>query len=423
MALTRFILQHIDRKSKYLLLNVLFTNIGLSGLTLLTGILIYDITGSLMAFAFTLVSGFIIDLAGQFFAGGILDRINPNKVSIIINLSRGLLIIIAGLIVIIMGSVTSVIFLSLFMSLVGPAYRASVFAISPLLVNQKFLSQFNAFRVGVMQVGQLIGLGLATLVLALTNQEIAFTSIAIWFLLGALMMILLGDLPLKNKVLLNRVFSIKNTLLEWKELFLAFKVAPSIYFHILISSSGLLIASIFSLLIVPLNEFFQGKEIGYLILDGGFTVGAILASLILSKLSNLNSYTYIVVNVCLLVSTVSIFILGYGNIILAGLLMFVIGISTTSLMICLDSSLQIRVGNKFLGRTALFQDMFMSLISIIFVPIIANTMERQGIQTALNFSSLVLLIYLIITVFLGSNIIFGKQMFKKPIKNNITIEP
>ena len=96
-------------------------------------------------------------------------------------------------------SIVGVIIVSLYMSIMGPAYRASIFSLSPQLIQQDLLSRYNALRMGVMQAGQLLGLGMSTLILALANKEIAFISLGIWFLLGGLMTFSLGKLPSLEK--------------------------------------------------------------------------------------------------------------------------------------------------------------------------------------------------------------------------------
>lgn len=416
MKSNTFLLKQLDRKAYFLLLNVLFTNIGLGGHSLMTGILIYNVTGSVVAFATTLSLGFALDLVGQFFGGGILDRISPRSTANFVNISRGLLIIIAGILVIVTQSIVGVIIVSLYMSIMGPAYRASIFSLSPLLIQQELLSRYNALRMGVMQAGQLLGLGMSTLILAMANKEIAFIFLGIWFLLGGLMTFSLGKLPSREKTIHSKVFNFTQTLLEWKELLVAFRTTPSIYAHVLISSSGLLISAIINLLIVPLNESLKGQSLGYVILDGGYIVGAFLASYLLSRIVRLERFSRYIVNISLWLSTGAIFLVGAGNIYFAGFWLFVIGFSSTSAVICLDTSLQLRVGSNYLGRTAIFQDVFMSLVAVFLVPIIANTIEAQGIQSSLNLTSLVLFIYAGFTLLCGSSFLFGKRMFEKSIQ-------
>lgn len=410
------VLRSIDNLGYLQLLSVLFTNIGLGGHTLITGVLLYTITQSAIAFTATLSFGFAIDLVGQFFGGGVLDRLSPRMTAIFANLTRGFLIIVAGLYTYATNSVIGIVVVSLYMSLIGPIYRASTFSLSLLIVEREVLSRFNALRMGVLQIGQLLGLGLVSVMLTFTSREITFIFVGFWFVLGALMTFLISGVPNRKTETGLGALNPAVTILEWRELFRAFRTAPSIYAHILVSSSGILIPTIVQLCVVPLNKVLNGNSMGLALLDGGYTIGAILASLIFSRFNWMKIGIQFLINTSLLMSAASLYLTGLvDNIFLAAACFFLAAFMVTGASISLDTSLQLRSPKEFLGRIAIFQDACMSLVAVTLVPMIGWVIDTQGILMAMTYGSLVILAYLVFSLVCGARFAFGKNMYEETV--------
>ncbi|WP_144636124.1 MFS transporter [Priestia megaterium] len=405
-----------DNRALLWLLSVLFTNFGLGGYTLITGVILYDMTGSGMIFATTLGVGFALDLVGQFFGGGVLDRINPRIVAFFANFSRGALIILSGLFIYITNSVIGVVVVTLYMGIIGPIYRATAFSIAPLIVEKNKLPNFNAIRMVVMQVGQLLGLALTSSLLTFITQDMVFILVGIWFVLGGVTTLLIKGMPDRKNHLSNSRLSPLSTVRQWLDLFENFKSIPSVYFHIFIASSGLLIPTLINLSVVPLNSLLFGNPLGLMLLDGGFTVGAILAATIITKYKNFIRNTKSVINISLICSGIFILVSSYvSSIFMATLCFFMVGMMSTVASISLDTSLQIRIHTEILGRTAIFQDGFMSLIAISLIPYLGSIIDNQGIDSALSIGSYFIFGYALIAIILGSRLVFGRKMYEETI--------
>lgn len=401
------------------LLSVLFTNIGLGGYTLMTGVMIYDLTNSAVLFSSTLGVGFALDLIGQFFGGGFLDRLSPKKVCFYANVSRGLLIVAAGLHVLMTQEVIGVIIASLYMSTVGPVYRAGVFAIPPLIVQKERLSVFNAVRIGLMQVGQLVGLGIVTGMLAFLSREIVFVLVGLWFVLGGVFTQIIPGVMRGQELKRFAVFNPVHTIHEWRVLFRTFRSTPSIFAHIFVSSGLLVVPTIINLAVVPLNNELWGETLGLALLDGGYAVGAIVASIIFSRNSQLMKSPRFVVFYTLSISCGSLFFAGIvETIFLATMCFFLAGFSITGASVTLDTSLQLRLDESLLGRTALFQDACMSLLGISLVPFIGSIIDSNGIQVALIVGSCIAFSYLTLSAMLGAPFAFGNKLYEQKV--NVT---
>lgn len=406
----------IDRNSRLLLAAVLFTNIGMGGHTLATGVLLYAATRSAMAFAGTLGVGFALGLIGQFFAGGLLDRSSPRRVDVFVNGSRGVLILLAAVVVAETHGTLLVALTFIYMSILGPVYRANSFAITRRVAGDARLPRVNALRSGLVQVGQLLGLGLVSLLITFVPPAAAFAANGVWFLLGGGCVLMIDGLPRRAAGGALAYAHPAAVWREWVGVIRASRHVPSVYVHCLISSSSPVAAALINLYIAPLNQALGGTSLGLALLDGGFALGAILASARLSRLRTLSQAADREVSLALFVTALGL--LGLGTIDhlgVAALCTLTIGAATTVTFVRLNTSLQLRSAQGVMGRVAVIQDAVGSVIALALVPVIGKVADLRGVRSAVLAGALAVAGYLAVALVSRTRWAFGQDLYTRPI--------
>lgn len=114
--------------ARYLILSNFITNIGNGIHILIVGKLLYDITGTLMSFAFVIIFEYVIKIILQLFAGSMVDKGNPKRIALISDFVRGIILILAGFFL----SASSVYFLG-FIDFISNKYCKTVLSVKYFL--------------------------------------------------------------------------------------------------------------------------------------------------------------------------------------------------------------------------------------------------------------------------------------------------
>lgn len=160
----------LSRNSKFLLLSVLISNIG-NGIQLLTvGKVLYDKTNSVGAFGFVILSEQLIKFFLQLFSGSYVDSRNPRNVVVASDAIRGIMLLLLLLCFwsndwIAIGLMVT----TLAINAVKPFYNASIFALSSRIEEGDELLKLNIVFNTFFQVGQLLGSGIASIILMWFN--------------------------------------------------------------------------------------------------------------------------------------------------------------------------------------------------------------------------------------------------------------
>src|SRR3712207_4624091 len=116
--------------ARWTLASVFITNIGNGMHTLAVGKLLYDQTGSIVAFGGVIIAEYIINFLVQILAGPLVDRNQPKAVITLTDLSRGLFILLASLMISLSYDLYGWVFATVLVINIGkPFYRSATFSI------------------------------------------------------------------------------------------------------------------------------------------------------------------------------------------------------------------------------------------------------------------------------------------------------
>lgn len=398
-----------DKNVKLVLLATLITNVGNGMSTIAISKLLYDRTGSALAFGGILFLQYTISLGFQFIAGAAVDRYNPKYISVLCDSLRGALLVIAGIGIcffdkaIIMFSVVVII-----VNMINPFFNASNFKIVPLLLSEKkeILIKVNGIFSTLFQSGQLLGTCIAAPILFLLGAEYAIVLDGITFILSAILVA-----HIKNVAFSvyddNEHLSFTSFMNRWKELFGIIKEDKSILVHIFMSTSDYFAVNVFNIILVPMvTLWYKNRTYFISLFDGGFAIGAIASVVLVYRLYNrigmkINSY------ICPLIQALLFAMMIVSrNFILTVVITFTIGIFNAYSVAIYQSTLQDRIDDEIKGRIGGLRSFVINLTAIISVPFISFLVD-YSIKAGIIAAVIILSVYSFAAMALNTVSFFG----------------
>ncbi len=357
-------------------LGVLITNIGNGMNTLAVGKILYDKTGAVSAFAFLLVIQNVLKLLTQAIASSSVDRGRAKQSAFIAEFLRGLVVIICAIIAF-KGYVSSIFLATIIISLLGPFYKTASFAIGPMIADGNSLARYNARTSTCLQVGQLLGAGIAGIIISFTSPLFAIVLNGFSYIVSATC-IGISIIP-NQKIFTRKGKRIKDTVstigfkkffVEWYDLIKNLKENPIVLSLVFLCTFDIIMVSFINIAYVPILTEMKSPMWWLGIWDSAFAIGAIIGANIFGNLKNLQCpLKWTAVSLI----TQGLFVIGFGlhSVEIVVISTFFIGISNAISVSSFNYSLQKTAAKSFHGRVSGVRQFMTSLMISIFLPVLS----------------------------------------------------
>ncbi|WP_288131252.1 MFS transporter [Microbulbifer sp.] len=236
------------------------------------GKILYDESGGVFAFAFTLVGEVVFVILLQNFAGNLVDRFGALKLLL---LSVNILIVASSLTVFfgtfyISNIVYSIILFSIILSVFKPFYRVSRFSYISIYISTEDRESFNRRSAFVFQLSQLTGVILAGLLLDVVSYKLVF--------IISIFLLMLFGFSLHNVKRNEELKKNENMLDLYREnLFLFLLNNKVVVMCLLVAAIDFALINMFNLILAPyVDSYFDGRTIIIALIDTFFALGAIV---------------------------------------------------------------------------------------------------------------------------------------------------
>lgn len=373
--------------AKIILVGMLITNIGNGIFTLTVGKILYEKTGSPVAFGGVIIIDYLINFLLQMIAGSFVDRNNPKKICVWADLLRGVTLCLSSIFLYLQGSIIWLIIAILIINIAKPFYRSAVFSIGPLLCIGNQLIKFNSFYAICLQIGQLVGIALAGILLKVYGNYFSLTINGLSYLLcGAAIIVARIPTPYSKD---KGIYTPRKFLMDWVEIKNLILKNKTILYVILLASGDLIAVSLINLALVPIvNIRFNANTYWLSAFDGCFAVGSIVsASKVTSIIDKMGKTTIIVLGAGIQGILFLIIIL-LKSPYLISLTMIFMGIANTISVTVFITSIQLKSNMKTKGRIASLRHLTLSVFASVLIPL-ASYGYKLSLTYGLLISSLV----------------------------------
>jgi predicted MFS family arabinose efflux permease len=268
----------------WLVYSEFFINIARGIFTLTIGMLLFEQSESLWAFAFVFASEFAIGLFLQGVAGTIVDKHGPIRVLLLATFASVLVLGIPLYMTDELNTLT-LIHIALGLNLFRPFIRNSVFVLIPELIDKDKLEQFNAYISMALQAGQIIGMALAGLLLELFDPIFTIQAVLCGYLCALTFYLLTTCKHKSNRITStsNISPSEKNTG-SWKEVLQFLRTQSGAIYTYIIPTIDYMAMALFNLLLAPAVKYnFDNLPRWLTFIDGSFAAGAIVGGALIAK--------------------------------------------------------------------------------------------------------------------------------------------
>lgn len=387
---------------------VWLTNIGNGMHTIVVGKLLYNMTGNVTAFGWVILFQHIFNSIVQLFAGSFVDRGNPKKIMIVADFVRGIAIIVASLFMTKENTPTLILFITLVIGFAKPFYRSASFAIVPQVIPEKWLARFYSYRATSLQTGQIIGIAIAGPLVFYFGEVFTFALDGFTYLSAGVCLFLLPNIKFKAKK--NKAKKMTTLFLDWKEVYIFLKDNLNFLALVLLCAGDFLAIICLNLALVPLIETFAEGNANYLsLVDGGFAVGSILASLASLKFFGKMKRKFVAPFFLAWQGILFIIITQLWSfpqglpIYLLTFITFLIGFSNTVSLTIFMSTLQNKSKKQMKGRIGALRHILFSLSTLILMPFLTMALNIN-LFTGLWTFGVLCLIYSLMTFLMGNYI-------------------
>ncbi|MEQ4454263.1 MFS transporter [Kosakonia sacchari] len=404
--------------SAYLMLGAnLVSNIGNGMRTLVAGIALYNQSGSAMDFGIVIVLEYIVLFVVNVLAGPWADRYNPKYTMLVVDLLRGITVCLvctqlnSGYLFFWIALLTVVVQVG------KPFYRSSTFVLEPALVKPEQLTRYNGFAVAAMQLGQLVGISLAGLVLSLSGVQAALMITGLSFLLSALsiaFVIVPSTIEYashhEGRGLLKWFHQLVQ---DWVDVAKFMRRNKGLTTLTTLGVSDYLTPSFLNIfLAILVVQRFEGAPYALSLLDGSFALGAMLSGLFADRLvasvgPRLTSIIGITGQGLMFIGIASG---GPGEWAVAAT--FFIGVMNSLSYMGIYTTLQLRIKGPFKGRISLVRSLIATLLACIFIPPVTH-LSDSSLTLALIAAGSVSFGFSLVVLIIPSIILFPDDVIAK----------
>jgi hypothetical protein len=392
-------------------LGMFISNIGNGMYILAIGIILYNATGKTSTFAFMVVLQAILSFLTQSFASVISDKGFAKIAASSAEFLRGVIIIFCSLGSIFINTNFLVVAAAL-LSLLQPFYRTSIFVIGPLIAQDTELANYNARVSAFQQAGQLIGAGMAGLIISFFSPYAATFINGVSYLISSYTMTI-SDISSQQEGLTRFIRSLKFMgitviLKDWYDLIKHLMGNLSILFLALLGITDIVIASYLNIAYAPLLKHLQVGTFWISIWDSLFAVGAILGVTLFGKLKRFHKNIQLSI---IGLTMECVLFLGFSFASPQGIacLMFLIGVFNSISISSFSLSLQINAKQKFLGKISGVRQLCISLATLLVVPILSRALN-QSVQKGSYYVSIFIAIVVVLSFGVLRKYIFWKNI-------------
>lgn len=352
------------------------TNVGVGGFTLATGLILFASTGSAEMFGVLVGMEFGLGLVGQVIGASVLDRHDALTVAIIANVVRGCAVLGCGALLLATSGSVVLICVFLLSAIIRPLYRAASFALVVRVCEPAELARVNGLRFGLLQVAQMTGLLLVSLLNAVAPAPVMLLGVAVCLLVGTAVLAGLRHIPASaTPSATDRLLS------RWRELGAVFRNAPVVGVHLLLGCAGPVAVALAAVLVAPVNAGLGGGALGIIVLDGSAAVGSFVAVMITRRfvVERLPSLIWVAPPLM----AAGLLLLGLNQSVVPAVLAFLaLGCGSVLSATALDSLLQYRTAPQLVGRLAISQEAAVSMFAFVALPVFGRLLAVDGVGTA-----------------------------------------
>lgn len=398
----------ISNTTIYILIGTFVTNIGNGMFTISISKILYDRTGSFFAFGIVILMENILSFLMEFIAGYTADTKNPKHVAIASDVIRGIIILLAGILIHLYKE--PLIFLPIALiinNFISPFYKSANFKFISIAERGRLkLIEVNSIHGAIYQAGQFVGIALAAPILYYLNPEIAIIVNGFSFLVAAFMN---SRAKLSFKVETKRISKkiIFDVLNEWKLVFLKLLKERSQAIHIFGSSGDYLSINFINLMLVPLVTIRYSNIMYVSIFDASFAIGAMLSFIITNRYSRKHRLSESCWVGLLAQSLLFMLLAITNNRDITIVIMLGFGIFNGMSIAIFKTSMQRRFNDTIKGKIASLKNFCVSIISLIIIPLASNIYDRS-LNLGLISSAIILLVFTVISTYLSKTEYFKK---------------
>ena len=386
-------------------IGMLISNIGNGMYTLAIGIILYGHTGKTSSFAFIVVLQAFLSFLTQSFASVISDKGFAQISAIWAELFRGTIIITCGALPYFV-DVNFLILAATLLSLLQPFYRTSIFVLGPMIADGAELAKYNSRVSAFQQIGQLIGAGIAGVIIGFSPYLAIFLNGVSYLVSSYTMFISKIEHQDKNT---NRflkslhLLKFKNVLYDWKALVMHLFERKLILYLAILGVTDVVIANYVNILYAPLLNHFRLSDYWLSIWDAMFAIGAILGVEWFGRARKFHG------NIILSIIGLAIQLVCFLSIICIDMyhlvsVMFILGVGNSISSSSFNLTLQTEAKKEFLGRISGVRQMSISLATTFLIPFLSSNLNKSvnlgNITMSLIIGGVILLSFILLNVFL-----------------------
>ena len=260
------------------LTSTFLSSVGSAVSLLALGKLFYDRSGDASGFAWAFAAEQCAQVLGLVFAGPLVDRYDPLRMAIAADTLRGVAFLICA-VATLFGFWQAALGCALAGGLLKPLHRAALFRWIPSVTSGPHLAAMNGSHGSAMQMGSLLGTGLAGLLLAVVPAGVLVAFDGLTYLFSAFSLRRVA----KPSALFNPQIPETPTTLSkllgidaWVATIRVVFSNPLLLLRIVLSSGDFLVVAFFNVFLIPYCATVLGRgPWAASLLDGGFAFGAI----------------------------------------------------------------------------------------------------------------------------------------------------
>lgn len=358
------------------LFGTFISNVGDGIFTLIISKILYDKTGSVSAFGLVLIIQNLASFLLNLVAGYVADIKSPQLISEIADSSRGILIILSAIFFRSSNIIVILMTMMIALNLIMPFFRAANFKIVASIQRGELeLLSLNGLRSSVNQSGQLLGVALATPLIALNLTVPALLIDALTFLTSFVCTIFLkfnNERQVEVKASDNQL---KRLYSDWFRLLKSLFQSKKLFLLVFFASIDSVIVAFINLMEIKYSTVVLKSSVYLTVLDGAFALGAMLNFTVIYLLFEKFVFAQ--------VSWVGLFFQALGfigltltsSVYVATTYMFIIGVFNGASQSLFQTQLHTTFANELKGKISSLRDAMVSFLNLIMIPIFSRLLN------------------------------------------------
>lgn len=359
------------------LLGTFVSNLGDGIFTLIISKILYDKTGSVSAFGLVLIIQNVASFMLNLLAGYIADIKKPQFISEIADSLRGIMIILGIIFLRLSNNIIVVLMiLMLILNLIVPFFRAANFKIIASIQRGSLgLLPLNGLRSSVNQSGQLLGVAIATPLIAFNLTIPALLIDALTFFTSFICTIFLKfnkEHPVQIKVSDNKL---KKMYFEWFKLLRTLFISKKLLLLVFFSSIDSVIVAFINLMEIKYATVVLKNSVYLTALDGSFALGAMLNFTIIYLLFERFNFSEISWSGLFCQALAFIGLTLTGSIYVSTIFICIIGIFNGASQSLFQTQLHTSFDETMKGKISSLRDAMVAFLNLIMIPVFSRLLN------------------------------------------------